>query len=230
MPEMKFKGFSPEALKFLKQLKKNNERDWFQPRKEKYDQILKQPFSDLIHDMAILAEKEKLRYYFDPKRCLLRIYRDTRFSKDKTPYKTYIAGSFARTGIKKSVDRPGMYFQIEPNNTFVGGGLYIPDSQQIRKIREMVQKDHETLEEILNHKDFKKLYGNKLPGEKLKTHPRGYTPEHPQIEYLKLKEWYVGSKIDDKDILSPKLPHQLIKLFKVAEPFNQWIEAALRLW
>ncbi|MDG0814859.1 DUF2461 domain-containing protein [Bdellovibrio svalbardensis] len=224
-----FRGFSPEAFRFLRSLKRNNRRNWFQPRKETYDELLRLPMMALICEIGEEARKFAPEIRFDPKHAVLRVYRDTRFSKDKTPYKTNIAASLPFGTYGKNMDSPGLYLHIEPGEIFVGGGLYMPNSQQLRKIREAIVQHSDSFLEIIEDRNFKKHFGD-ISGERLKTNPRGISPDHEMIDYLRLKQFFVSKTFDDSIALKKDFPKKVAKEFELMMPLLRWLNKSQSLW
>jgi len=210
------------SLDFLKKVKKNNNRDWFNAHKEEYlaehEHII--AFAD-----ALLAEMNKHDNIETPtgKKSLHRIYKDTRFSKDKTPYKTNWSGSFKRATKKL---RGGYYFHIEPGNSFLGGGFWGPETSDLKRIREEIAYDAAPLRKILNSKSFKETFG-KLHGEQLTTAPQGYSSSHPDIDLLRYKQFLITRSFSDKEVMSPAFLKNLNDTFKKMRPFFNYMSEVL---
>lgn len=181
-----FAGFPPEGLQFLRKLKKNNRRDWFAEHKGEYEEFVRFPMETLIASLAGPLEEIAPGMLVHPKKSMFRIYRDTRFSKDKKPYKTHVAAVFHPTG--KWQDGAMFYMHIEPGRTFLAGGIYMPDGQQLKTIRAAIARDPKKFLAVVNSKSFKTNFGA-LEGKKLSRAPMGYTPGHPMIEWLKFKQF-----------------------------------------
>lgn len=224
-----FQGFSAEALKFLRSLKRNNRREWFQPRKEKYEQLLKYSKMALVKALGDECEKFAPELRFIPERAILLIYRDTRFSDDKTPYKDFVAASIPFLGSKKKMHHIGVYFEIEPGKFSIYGGLYQPEADALRKIRETLMKNPDGFLEIVDDPKFKKHFGQ-LRGEKLKTNPRRISPEHPMIDYLRFKQFYVMKEFSGKAATRKDLPKIIAKEFETMMPLLRWLSRAQRAW
>src|ERR1035437_1069810 len=174
----------PSNLEFLKQLKKNNNRDWFAVHKEKYLQELSQveAFADAL---LIEMNKHDTLETQSGKKSLHRIYRDTRFSKDKTPYKTSWSGSFTRATKKR---RGGYYFHIEPGNTIIAGGFWNPEPKDLKRIRDEFSHDASALRKILKNKSFINAFGE-LKGEQVKTSPKGFSADNSAIDLIRYKQF-----------------------------------------
>jgi uncharacterized protein (TIGR02453 family) len=202
------------AIEFLKLVKKNNNRDWFNAHKERY---MKEHEALISFADALLLEMNKHDKIETPsgKKSLHRIYRDTRFSKEKTPYKTNWSGSFSRATKKL---RGGYYFHIEPGNTFVAGGFWGPNPQDLKRIREELAYDAGPLRKIIKSKSFKETFGELL-GEQLKTAPSGYPNDHENIDLLRYKQFLLVKKFSDKEMLSDNFQKQVNETFKRMRPF-----------
>lgn len=210
------------AFNFLKKVKKNNNREWFKENKGLYEAA----YADMIAFAdAFLLEMNKIDNIENPtgKRCLHRIYRDTRFSKDKTPYKKNWGGGFKRAS--KAL-RGGYYFHIEPGNSFLGGGFWGPSSQDLRHIRQHIAQDDQPLRKIINSKKFKTAFGE-LKGEKLKTAPKGYPKDHPSIDLLNYKQFLLMKSFSDKEVLDKKFLKEATKTFKNFRPFFDYMSETL---
>jgi uncharacterized protein (TIGR02453 family) len=214
---------------FLKKLKKNNNRDWFQKNKSSYENDLRIPLQQVIADLSGLMKKSAPEINFDPKKSIFRINRDVRFSSDKSPYKTNIGASFISHRHNKKDEFPGLYIHVEPGNCFVAGGLYMPSSEQIRKIRESILRDPESFKKIVNDKKINKILGG-LQGEKLKKAPKGYSPEHPLIEFLKWKQFTYFKSFTDQDFQTGVLAKKVCKDFEAMMPLVRWLNKAITIW
>lgn len=214
---------------FLKKLKKNNNRDWFQKNKSSYENDLKIPLQQVIIELSDLMKKSAPEINFDPKKSIFRINRDVRFSADKSPYKTNIGASFVGHRQNKKDEFPGLYIHIEPGNCFVAGGLYMPSSEQIRKIRESILRNPESFKKIVNDKKINKILGG-LQGEKLKKAPKGYSPEHPLIEFLKWKQFTYFKSFKDQAFQSGSIAKKVQKDFEAMLPLIQWLNKAITIW
>lgn len=224
-----FKGFTREAFRFLKSLKRNNRREWFQPRKDDYERLLRLPMMAAVCEIGEEARKFAPEVRFNPKDAVLRIYRDTRFSKDKTPYKTFVAATLPFGTFGKGMDSPGLYFSVEPGDVFIGGGLWMPSSLQLRKIRESIMQNPDAFLEIIEDRNFKKHFGE-IQGERLKTIPRGVLPNHEMIDYLRLKQFYVSKTFTDEAAMKKNFPKVMAKEFELMMPLLRWINKSQSLW
>jgi uncharacterized protein (TIGR02453 family) len=219
---MKATTIPPSSLEFLKLVKKNNNRDWFNAHKERY---LQEHDSVIAFADALLIEMKKHDNIETEsgKKSLHRIYRDTRFSKEKTPYKTNWSGSFSRATKKL---RGGYYFHIEPGNSFAGGGFWGPEPKDLKRIREEIANDPGPLKKIVNSKSFKETFGS-LMGEQLKSAPQGFSADHKEIDLLRHKQFLVMRKFSDKEVLSDNFLKELNDTFKKMRPFFNYMSEVL---
>ena len=213
---------SKDNFAFLKQLKKNNDRDWFNDHKDEY---MKQHENTIDFADELLSEMTKHDNIETPtgKKSLFRIYRDVRFSKDKSPYKTHWAGGFKRA--TKEL-RGGYYFHIEPGNTMVGGGFWGPSKEDLQRIREDIATDASELRKIINSKSFKETFGT-LDGEQLKTSPKGFDKEHPDVDLLRYKQFIISKKFTDQEALSPDFAKKVSETFKKMRPFFTYMSESV---
>ena len=206
------------TFQFLKDIQKNNNRDWFTKNKPKYV-LAKDNVTDFAN--ALMEELQKHDHIEGAK--VFRIYRDVRFSKDKTPYKTNIGCGFSRATAKL---RGGMYLNIEPGNTFVGGGFWGPNAQDLKRIRNEFLFNAEPFRKIINSKKFKEYFGS-MTGEELKTAPKGFDKEHPNIDLIRKKQFLVGREFTDKEALSDDFLAECNKTFKAMRPFFDFMSETL---
>jgi uncharacterized protein (TIGR02453 family) len=210
------------TLDFLNAIKYNNNRDWFlQNRplyleaKENYELFVQAVIDELVEFEPILKGLEA-------KSCVYRINRDIRFSNDKTLYKSHMGAFIVRGGKKNGNRVAGYYFHIEPGNSMLAGGAYMPPSPWLSAIREKINDEPDKLIKIINSKDFIKYFG-KLEGDKLKTAPKGYPSGHPQIELLKFKTYLVSNEISDKIVTSNGFLDHVVKVFHAMKPLNDYL-------
>jgi uncharacterized protein (TIGR02453 family) len=221
-----FSGFPREGLNFMRRLKKNNTRIWFENHKNEYETHVKLPMQSLITSLQPEFEKFAPEFDINPKRSIFRIYRDIRFSKDKTPYKTHAAAHFVLRGKPKGLEGSGYYLHIEPGEVFLGGGIYIPDNDQLKKIRAALDSKPEAFLHIINKTRFKKMFGV-LEGEKLQRVPQGYSPDHPMAEWLKLKQFFVGVEYKDSVCTDEKFIRLVASVYATATPLVRFLNEAL---
>lgn len=211
-----------DNLDFLRKLKANNDRDWFNTNKEEY---LKQQQKMIEFADDLLEKLRKHDKIETPsgKKALFRIYRDVRFSKDKSPYKSHWAGSFKRA---TKYLRGGYYFHIEPDGVFVGGGFWAPNKDDLQRIREDIVTDASELRSIINSKSFKNTFGT-LNGEQLKSCPKGFDKEHPDIDLLRYKQLIVSKKFSNEEALSKDFSKRIDDTFKKMRPFFDYMSVSV---
>ena len=209
-----FGGFSRDAIQFLADLALHNERSWFQPRKGDYERLLKEPLEVLCAALEERFEAGGMPLRADPSRSPFRIYRDVRFSADKSPYKAHVSASFPWAGEGGGA---GAYFHFQPGEMFAGGGMWHPDPAQLAAWRRAVDGDLATVMAALESADFASTFG-RVSGDSLKRVPTGFSADHPGAELLKLKDVTFGRHLSDDDVLSPDLPDVLASTFAAAIP------------
>jgi uncharacterized protein (TIGR02453 family) len=216
-----------ETLQFLGDLKANNNRDWFLANKKRYEDY-KKDYHQLIADLLeVMKPQDASLEMLEVKNCTFRINRDIRFSKDKSPYKTHM-GIWLPSGSRNG-ESSGYYLHIENENSFVGGGMYCPQPEQLQKIRKEINFFHEDLEAIINQKSFQTVYGNLNRDENttLKNPPKGYEKEHPAIEFLKLKSFTATQKFDSKIVTQKGFVTEISQKMMALKPLNDFINRAL---
>ena len=212
----------PSNFEFLKLVKKNNNRDWFAAHKERY--LLELSQIEAFVD-ALLLEMNRHDVIETPsgKKSLHRIYRDTRFSKDKTPYKTHWGGGFKRATNKR---RGGYYFHIEPGNTFVAGGFWDPEPTDLKRIRDEFSYDAAPVRKIFKSKPFISTFGS-LEGEQLKTAPKGFDADNPAIDLIRYKQFFLMHRFSDKEVFADDFFKQVNDTFKKMRPFFDYMTEVL---
>lgn len=216
-----------ESLQFLDDLKKNNNRDWFQDNKKRYE-IFKKDYHQLVSDfLDAMKPLDPSLELLEVKNCTFRINRDIRFSKDKSPYKAHL-GVWLSSGAKGQ-NRSGYYVHIEKGASFIAGGFYSPEPDQLKKVRKEIAFFHDDLEAILNDKNFKKEFGSldTNEGNSLKNPPRGYEKDHPAIEFLKLKSFTATQKYDIAEVTQKDFVAKMSKKLITLKPLNEFINRAL---
>ncbi|MDE3058470.1 MAG: DUF2461 domain-containing protein [Bacteroidota bacterium] len=221
-----FTGFPREGIAFLQKLKRNNNREWFEKHKPDYETFVKLPMQSLIASLQPHFDRFAPEFDANPKRSLFRIYRDIRFSKDKTPYKTHAAAHFVLRGKPKGIEGSGYYLHIEPGEVFLGGGIYMPDNDQLKKIRLALAANSGNFLAIIENKNFKKRFG-KLEGEHLQRVPQGYEPGHPMAEWLKMKQFFVGVSLPEQKCFSKSFPEIIAGIFEKAAPLVRFLNEAM---
>ncbi|WP_121809737.1 DUF2461 domain-containing protein [Mucilaginibacter kameinonensis] len=207
---------------FMRQLKQNNNREWFAQNKEAY-QLQLEYVETFTEGLLNLVNTHDVIETPTAKKALHRIYRDIRFSKDKTPFKSNWSGGFKRAGKHR---RGGYYFHLEPGNTFIGGGFWAPNTPDLKRIRDDIAFDPSPLKQIINSKEFKTVFGV-LEGEQLKTTPKGYAADDDAIELLRYKQFLVRRRFTDAEALSPDFVKQASDTFKSMRPFFDYMSDVL---
>jgi uncharacterized protein (TIGR02453 family) len=220
-----FAGFPPEALAFLRQLKRHNNREWFQKNKETYDQKVKAPMVELVLALGREMKQFAPEMLADPARAIYRIYRDTRFSPDKTPYKTHIAAVFTPRGLEKH-NCAGLYFHVSPGEVEIAGGVYLPEPQVLRAIREQIAAQHKKLRSIVEAPEFRKRFG-KPWGEQLTRAPKGFPPDHPAADLLRYKQLLADVARPPELAESSKLFPTLVSHFRAMMPLVRFLNEPL---
>lgn len=216
-----FAGFSPDAVSFLRTLKRNNRREWFQPRKEKYEAAIRSPMLELVSCLNEEFARFAPEYITPPQKALYRIYRDTRFSKDKTPYKTHISAIFPRhTAVKR--EGSVFYFHFTEKEILVFGGVWAPERDELLAYRTLLQDHHEEFQAILADKKLKRVIGG-LQGEQLTRMPKGFPVDHPAEELLRHRQWYLEATFDVKLLTTPRLVPEIVRHFEVMAPFVEFL-------
>jgi len=215
----------PSTLKFLKSLRLNNDKVWFDEHKTEYLSA-KADFESIVQQLIDgLARQDSTIQGLQVKDCVFRIYKDVRFSKDKTPYKTNLGASFQAGGKKSTL--AGYYFHLEPGgNSFAGGGIWMPAAPELKKLRQEIDYNFREFEQIISNKEFIKHFG-KVEGDALKTAPQGYLPDNPAIAYLKLKSVIVSHPLTDEACTQPAMVKEILKTFALMQPLVQFINRAM---
>ncbi|HEY0677202.1 MAG TPA: DUF2461 domain-containing protein [Chitinophagaceae bacterium] len=215
------------TLKFLRDLKKNNNKPWFDAHRSQYETAR----SDFEQFIQLVLDKHSRN---DPdlkdltaKKCTFRINRDVRFSKDKSPYKTNFGASMDKGGKKSGL--AGYYFHCEPGNSFLGGGLWMPESAVIKRVRQEIDYSYDEFKKILTAKKLKAYYGGLYTGEdvQLSKVPQGFEKDNPAAEYLKFKSWLVLHNLSDATLTSKDLVKETVEAFKLMQPFVKFLNRAV---
>ena len=221
--------FTQATFRFLSQLSRHNNRTWFKANQLRYERDVREPFLALIADLQPHLAEVSSHFRADPRKVggsLFRIQRDTRFSGDKTPYKTW-AGARLYHARHRERPAPSFYVHIQPGGCFVGAGLWHPESATLKRVRAFVADNPSAWNEAVHRKAFSERYG--FWGERLKRAPQGYSPDHPLIEDLKLKSYAAGCELTDAAVLAPGLACDIgIHLRRLA-PLADYLCAALDL-
>lgn len=217
----------PATIKFLKDLKKNNQRDWFEANRKHYE-AAKADFAGLVQNVIDkFGKKDEGIASLKAKDCVFRINRDVRFSKDKSPYKSNMGASFIKGG-KKSV-LAGYYFHCEPGNSFVGGGLWMPEVDGLKKLRQEIDYNFDEFKKIIGSKKFVAIYKelSDREGTRLSRPPKGYEADNPAIEYIKLKSFVAVTPVSDAELTDKNLVKKITDAFETLQPFIAFVNRAL---
>ena len=220
-----FKNFSPKALSFLRALKRNNNREWFNAHRDDYEAHVRQPMTAIVERLAHDFRGFAPELVASPKVSIYRIYRDTRFSENKTPYKTHVAASFPSRGLPKH-EGAGLYFHVSADDVWVGGGMYAPETPQIHAVREHIAANHRKLRAIVESPAFKRSVGT-VSGEKLQRVPRGFRVDHPAAEYLKHRQFLAGKEFPAAFATSPGFYEGVLKVFRQVAPLAAFLNQPL---
>jgi uncharacterized protein (TIGR02453 family) len=220
-----FPGFPAEGIAFLRALKKNNDRDWFNARKSVFEEKVRKPMLDLVRAVHAHMLPYAPEYVGDSAKSIFRIYRDTRFSKDKTPYKTHIAAYFSRNGLGKD-SGAGFYFYASPEEAGVAGGLYHPPPHELLSVRRMIADDPDSFRQLVRNRRIKKLFGE-LGGEALTRPPKGFDPDHPAIDLLKHKSFVLHAKFEPAVATTPRFYKEIVTGIEALAPFVEYLNRPL---
>jgi len=220
-----FPGFPPEAITFYRGLARHNTREWFQPRKTVYDEKVKAPMVKLVTALNSAMMDFAPDYVTDAPKAIYRIYRDTRFSPDKTPYKTQIAASFSRRGMEKH-GAAGYYFAISHKGVDAGGGIYLPPPETLLAVRTHIAEHHAEFRKLAASPAVKRLFGA-MQGEQLSRVPKGFSTDHPAADLLRFKQFLLFTTLDAAIVTTPKLYTKLEKHFRAMAPFLDFLNTPL---
>ncbi len=213
--------FPSAGLKFLKRLKRNNRREWFLEHKPEYEECVRRPMIDLIQALAAEFETFAPEITVNPKTSLYRIYRDTRFSKDKTPYKTHVAAGFFHRELEKHAGA-GFYLHIAPGEVLIGGGLYSPAPEDLSAVRHHIARHHRRLESIIRTRAFRRIFKD-LSGEQLVRVPRGFPADHAASGFLRRKQFLASRLLPPEVVAKPKFGGIVLETFRALHPFIQFL-------
>jgi uncharacterized protein (TIGR02453 family) len=221
--------FTNATFRFQRELARNNNRTWFAANRQRYEDVLRQPFLRLIADMQAPLAKISAHYRADPRPqggSLFRIHRDTRFRSDKTPYKTWAGARFAHER-RREVEAPSFYLHVQPGDCFAGGGLWHPESPTLKKIRAFLADNPAAWKKAVHRSVFRERF--EFWGEPLKRPPRGFDPAHELIEDIKRRNFAAGAAIADSVVTSDELLPLVVDTFKRIAPMVDYLCAALDL-
>jgi uncharacterized protein (TIGR02453 family) len=228
-----FTGFTPEAIQFLADLAQNNDRAWFQPRKAEFERLLREPMEAMIAALSERLAARGVPMVADPKRSPFRIYRDTRFSKDKSPYKTHLGATFpwsggatgvaAGGGHQERAHGNGGYFHFQPGEMYAGGGMWHMEKPALEAFRAAVRDDPDRVLAALEDPGFVDAWGEVRPHDQLKRFPPGWPKDHPNAALFLWKDVVFGRRLDDAEVLSPELPDRLAAHYAAAAPVFRFL-------
>jgi uncharacterized protein (TIGR02453 family) len=221
-----FPGFPAAGISFLRDLKKHNDREWFTPRKPQFEEQVRRPMIELVAAIHRGMARFAPQYVGEPEKCVYRIYRDTRFSKDKTPYKTYMSALLLRHGFDKNMGSAAYYFAISPENIEIAGGIYTPDRDVLLAVRQYIADHYKELRAILAKPKLRKLCGE-LQGASVSRMPKGFACEHPAEDLIRRKYYLLDTKIEPKLATTPKLAAELLARIEAMLPFVEFLNAPL---
>lgn len=231
----KFTGFGPGALTFLRGLARNNKREWFEANRDRYETQVKRPLQILVEEIDARLGEIAPEMVGNPKRSIFRIYRDVRFSKDKSPYKTNAAAWFYHRDAGHAVGTAavhggaGFYFQIAPKDCIVAGGIWMPPDEALKTLRQSIADDPDALRSILKQPAFRRAFGKLSDEAVLKRTPRAFDPEHPAADLLRYKSFTVSRALSEAEVTSAKLPDMIAKQYATMLPFVRWLNRVLGL-
>ncbi len=207
-----------KAFTFFKNLEKNNNREWFNEHKPEFKAIeveVKEFYNNILKNLQQHDDVDKMKMF--------RIYRDVRFSKNKTPYKTHFGGSFSR---QKPQLRGGYYLHLAPGESFIATGFWEPNKEDLLRIRKEFELDDQEIRAILNNKNFRSIWGG-FVGDEVKTAPKGFSKDHPNIDLIKKKQFILTKKYTDKEVLAPDFLNEVNTAFKVIRPYFNYMSDVL---
>ncbi len=231
--EPDFTGFPTSAFTFLKGLAASNEREWFEARRDTYEASLREPMKALIEEMDARLAGFVPEITGTVKGSMFRIHRDIRFSKNKAPYKTNAACWFFHRDSKGNVGQDavhggaGMYFHLEPRACFAGGGVWMPPTPVLRRLRAALDVGHEEFESIVQARAFRKRFGAMETEAMLKRMPRGFDPTHPAGDWLRFQSFTAGCALSQADVTSAALADRLEEIYRAITPLVRWLNTAM---
>jgi uncharacterized protein (TIGR02453 family) len=214
--------FDERLFRFLRELKAHNDREWFLAHKPRFEAEVKEPMLAFIMAFADPLQRLNQHYLADPRRSMFRIFRDTRFAKDKSPYKTNVGAHFRHQDCSKDVHSPGFYLHLEPGECFVATGLWHPEPESLHKVRQRI---------VERTKEWQALEagGLQVQGDALKRAPQGFDPEHPCLEALKLKDFYTHTPLTEREVCAPDFLERFTGICRKDAPLAAFLTKALDL-
>ena len=227
-----FRAFGPPLMGFFSRLKRNNNREWFLANRPVYELHVKTPLQALIEEMDVRFARFAPEFVGDPRHSMFRIYRDVRFSKDKSPYKTHAACWFFHRDAGKGVGSEahggaGFYLHLAPDESFLGAGIWMPPRPALQKLRDAIAEDHRSFERTMLAPAMRRRFGSLDEEAMLKRPPRGFEPDHPASRWLRYQSFTMGRSIQRAQVLSPQLPKTLEGDYRRLLPFVRWLNGAL---
>ena len=228
-----FPGFRPEALRFLRQLKRNNRREWFQEHRDRYEQEIRTPMKLFVEEMDVRLAGFAPEIEGDVKRAIFRIHRDVRFSRDKSPYKTHAACWLMHRNASHGVGSEthgagaGFYFHLEPGSSIVAGGMWMPPRPTLNALRDAIVARQRVFEKTISGTAFKRRFGPLTEERMLTRLPRGYAPGHPAERWLRLVSFTASASLTDDEVVSRKLADRVERDFRALVPFVRFLNDAL---
>jgi len=219
--ESRFPGFSSDAISFLRGLERNNKREWFQPRKAIYEQQVRAPLESLVHCINAELAEFAPRLVTPASKAVFRIYRDTRFSKDKRLYKTHIAATFYLQNLGKAAG-PCFYFHFTPKELLIFAGVYMPEREELIAIRNLLSERHSEFRELMRARSLRNLMGD-LQGEQLSRLPKGFPKDHPAEDLIRHKQWFVETTIAGGIVTSSRMLPEIVSRFRAAAPMIEFL-------
>jgi uncharacterized protein (TIGR02453 family) len=218
---------TPDAMKFMRGLIRNNDRDWFNARKPVYERELKAPMLALIDEINHAMTEFAPDHLRDPKKIMMRIYRDTRFAKDKRPYKKHVSAWWSRRGMEKT-SVGGFYLQVSPKEVLVSIGVYMPEREQLRAIREWMSENHEAYRAMLNKMIKQRgMQMTHIDGNVLTRMPKGFAKDDAADELLRARNWGVHAFLPAEAALQPNFAREIVKRFRLAAPLIEALNGAI---
>lgn len=208
--------FRPEALTFLRNLKRHNDRDWFQPRKAQFEAELKEPMLAIIRKAMDAMMDFAPQFVRPPEKCLFRIYRDTRFSSDKRPYKTHISAWWSHQGLEKT-SGAGYYFHVSGNEVVIAAGAYMPEKDQLAQIRYWLLDNHEEFRKLLHKPTIRKTFAE-FESNALTRPPKGFPAEHPGMDLIRCRQWGLAATLPAAEALKKDFAGTIVRYFRIASP------------
>ena len=229
----RFEGFSAEAIRFLRRLRRNNRKDWFERNRAVYETAVRDPMRALVEEMDVRLARIAPELTGDPRRSVFRIHRDVRFSRDKSPYKTNAACQFyhldAGRGAGRDADgaAAGLYFQLADGECFVAGGLWMPARPSLDRVREAIDADPEALDRLIRTPAFRRRFRELTPEAVLTRMPRGYAESNAAAGWLRYQSFTASRDLTEREVLSPRLPDMLARDFGALVPLVRWLNQAI---